>query len=294
MGIEFSSRRSFPAAELAAATGARARLWRHVERSGYGRNAARWTAELEDGRRVFVKLALDGAAAGWLRDEYAVYSAVDGPFMPRLAGWHDGDETLIALEDLSEAHWPPPWPPGSIDAVLRALDALHAVAPPASLRRADELRESLNGWLDVAADPEPLVSTELCSYSWLARALPALLQAGDTAEVGGESLLHLDVRSDNLCLRDGEAVLVDWNWASVGNGLLDVVAWLPSLRLEGGPEPWDIVPDSRGLAALIAGFFAARAGLPPPPSAPTVREFQRRQAEIALPWAARELGLPPP
>jgi hypothetical protein len=79
----------------------------------------------------------------------------------------------------------------------------------------------------------------------------------------------------------------------VGNALLDVVAWLPSLRLEGGPEPWEVVPDSRGLAALVAGFFASRAGLPAPATAPTVREFQRRQAEIALPWAARELGLDP-
>ena len=69
---------------------------------------------------------------------------------------------------------------------------------------------------------------------------------------------------------------------------------LPSLKLEGGPDPWELVPDSQGFAALMAGFFAARAGLPPPPTAPTVREFQHRQAEVALPWAARELGLPPP
>ena len=44
----------------------------------------------------------------------------------------------------------------------------------------------------------------------------------------------------------------------------------------------------------LAGFFAARAGLPAPPGAPTVREFQRAQAAVALPWAAQELGLPPP
>ena len=74
----------------------------------------------------------------------------------------------------------------------------------------------------------------------------------------------------------------------------DIVAWLPSLKLEGGPDPWELVPDSQGFAALLAGFFASRAGLPPPPTAPRVREFQRRQAEVALPWAARELGLPPP
>jgi aminoglycoside phosphotransferase (APT) family kinase protein len=87
---------------------------------------------------------------------------------------------------------------------------------------------------------------------------------------------------------------VDWNLAHVGNPLLDIVGWLPSLKLEGGPDPWELVPDSQGFAALLAGYFASRAGLPPPATAPHVREFQRRQAEIALPWAARELGLPPP
>ena len=112
--------------------------------------------------------------------------------------------------------------------------------------------------------------------------------------LAGEAFLHLDVRSDNLCLQEGRAVLVDWNFAHVGNPLLDVVGWLPSLKLEGGPDPWELVPDSQGFAALLAGYFASRAGLPPPATAPRVREFQRRQAEIALPWAARELGLPPP
>jgi len=121
-----------------------------------------------------------------------------------------------------------------------------------------------------------------------------LLEPGRTCALAGEAFLHLDVRSDNLCLRDERAVLVDWNLAHVGNPLLDIVCWLPSLKLEGGPDPWELVADSQGFAALLGGFFASRAGLPPPPTAPTVREFQRRQAEVALPWAARELGLPPP
>jgi len=82
--------------------------------------------------------------------------------------------------------------------------------------------------------------------------------------------------------------------ACVGTPLIDVVAWLPSLRLEQGPEPWEIVADSCGLAPLIAGFFASRAGLPPAPTAPTVREFQRRQAAVSLRWAARELAISPP
>ena len=44
----------------------------------------------------------------------------------------------------------------------------------------------------------------------------------------------------------------------------------------------------------MAGFFATRAGLPDIPDAPFVRSFQHRQLRIALPWAARVLGLPPP
>jgi aminoglycoside phosphotransferase (APT) family kinase protein len=107
--------------------------------------------------------------------------------------------------------------------------------------------------------------------------------------------VHLDVRSDNLCLRDGRCLIVDWNWAARGNPQLDLTFWLPSLRLEGGPEPdavgGGIDPE---LAALCAGFFACRAGLPEVPVAPGLRAIQRAQLEIALPWAARALGLSRP
>src|SRR3954465_8083735 len=124
-------------------------------------------------------------------------------------------------------------------------------------------------------------------------------QAGRRAGAGGRALegdafLHLDARGDNACIRDGHAILVDWNWAGIGNGLVDVGGGVAGLRLEGGPEPWSVVDDSRGLAALFAGFFLALAPLPPPETAPRVREFQLRQGGVALGWAARELGLDPP
>jgi hypothetical protein len=171
---------------------------------------------------------------------------------------------------------------------------VHATAPPPDLPSLENLREALDGWPTVVADPEPLLSTGVCSSAWLDRALPVLTEASATCQLDGEAFVHLDVRSDNLCIRGDRVVLVDWNHAAVGNGLIDAVAWAPSLRLEGGPEPWELVPDSAGLATLLAGFFAARAGLPPPETAPTVREFQRRQLEVALPWGARELGLAAP
>ena len=286
--------KSFPEAELEAAAGAAPVERRRVRSSGYGTNSAHWCVDLADGRRVFVKVALDDAAAEWLRHEHRVYSAVEAPFIAQLLGWHDGEQTLLAIADLSDAHWPPPWTPGQIDAVRAALDELHATPPPPDLPPIAAERESLNGWELVAEDPEPLLSTGLCSPPWLEAALPGLLETGRSCVLEGEAFLHHDVRSDNLCLQDGRAVLVDWNFAHVGNPLLDIVGWLPSLKLEGGPDPWELVPDSQGFAALLGGYFAYHAGLPPPATAPRVREFQRRQAESTLPWAARELGLPPP
>jgi Phosphotransferase enzyme family len=286
--------KKFPAAELAAALGAAPVKRRRVRSGGYGTNSSHWCVELADGRRTFVKVALDENAAEWLRQEHHVYSSIEAPFIPELVGWHDGDETLLAIADLSDAHWPPPWAAEHIEAVCLALDELHATRPPDGLPRISDEREWLNGWELVAEDAGPLLSTGLCSPAWIEQALPTLLETGRTCPLEGEAFLHIDVRSDNLCLQDGCAILVDWNLAQVGNPLLDIVAWLPSLKLEGGPDPWELVPDSQGLAALVAGYFAGHAGLPPPATAPRVREFQLRQAEVALPWAARELGLPQP
>jgi phosphotransferase family enzyme len=286
-------RKSFPAAEVALAAGAEPVRWDAVVGGGYASNTNRWRVELEDGRAAFVKQALDDDAAAWLRDERRVYDGVEARFMAEQVGWHDGGVTLLVLEDLTGARWPPPWRVGDVEAVLATLETLAATRPPEGLEPLEATRRRWNGWIDVAQDPEPLLSTGLCSREWLDTALPGLLDAGETCDLGGDSLLHLDVRSDNLCFAGERVVLVDWNLATVGNPLLDVAFWLPSLTLEGGPEPWELLGDTQGLVSLVAGYFASRAGLPTPPTAPRVRAFQRAQAAVALPWAARELGLPP-
>jgi hypothetical protein len=117
-----------------------------------------------------------------------------------------------------------------------------------------------------------------------------------TARADDDAFLHFDVRSDNVCFRPGgDAVLVDWNLTAVGNPQIDVVFWLPSLAAEGGPAPEVVLPDAQpGLVSACASFFCARAGRPPIPTAPRVREVQLVQARTALPWAARVIGLPQP
>ena len=250
-----------------------------------------WLVELE-GERAFVKVAVDEPTAGFLRDEHRVYSAVEASFLPRFVGWDDdGERPILVLEDLTEAHWPPPWREGDVELVRVALDELHAKEPPEGLLRLTI--DELHTWREVEAEPEAFLGLGLCSAEWLDEALPELLRATDRCEVRGDAFLHLDTRSDNICFRDGRALLVDWNWAHLGNPAVDVAFWLPSLFAEGGPSPIEVLPEAGELTALVSGFFAPIAGQPPPAGAPTVRPLQLSQLKVALPWAVEVLGLPP-
>jgi hypothetical protein len=272
--------------------------WRSVTARGYT-PARRWVVTLDDGRTAFVKVATDDLTASWLRDEHVCYSMLRGArFMPGYVGFHDdGEHPVLALEDLSTAVWPPPWSRGQVDSVLRCLDDVATTPAPRGLpRAADDHLGLRDGWSEIRRDPEPFLRLGLCSERWLSDALPSLLEAAAAAPLDGDELLHFDVRSDNVCFRsDGNVVLVDWNWTSVGNRWLDVAAWLPSLHAEGGPEPEEVAPDvPSGLSVVVAAYFCAHAGLPPIANAPDVRRIQLRQARTALPWAARSVGLPPP
>jgi Phosphotransferase enzyme family len=252
----------------------------------------RWLVEREDGMRAFAKVAVDEPTAGFLRDEHRVYSEVEGGFLPFLLGWDDdGELPILLLEDLTEGHWPPPWREGDVEAVLAALDEIHAATPPSGLPRLT--LDEFHTWREVEADAEPFLSLGLVSAGWLEQALPQLLVATDRCVVEGDAFLHLDTRSDNICIRDGRALLVDWNWAQTGNPAVDVAFWLPSLFAEGGPPPAEVLPEAGDLTALVSGFFAPIAGLPPPAGAPTVRPLQLAQLKVALPWAVDVLGLPP-
>ena len=277
-----------------AALGALAESWEPVS-NRIGNDRGRWLVRLTGGGSVFVKAPYDEASAEWLATEALVYQGVEADFLPQLLAW-DGE--LLVLEDLSGAAWPPPWTEQAVAAVCAALDELAAVTPPAGLPPLENLRGLLvdTGWPQIQADPEPLLSLGLCSREWLEAVLPELLAAAEAIELSGDSLVHLDIRSDNLCLRDGRALLFDWNQASIGNPRFDLAEWLPSLAAEGGPPPEQLLPhaDGAAFAAVFAGFWGARAGLPAPPWGPKLREVQRLQSAVALSWAARALDLPAP
>jgi hypothetical protein len=253
--------------------------------------AARYV--VRDGTRsAFVKIGTTPLTVRLLRSEKVVYDRLPGPFMPELIGWQDDEsQPILIIEDLSHAHWPPPWRPGDVERVLEQIRAMHA-------SRADLERRTLlyggreAGWPTVADDPAPLLSLGLVSARWLEEALPVLIAAEAACELDGDAVTHLDLRSDNICLADGMVKFIDWAEAGIGNADVDLGFWLPSLAFEGGPLPEAILPNAPAIAALVSGFFAARAGLPVIPDAPFVRRVQREQLSTALPWAQRALGLP--
>jgi len=263
-----------------------------IETRGYA-VAFHAIAELDDGRTVFVKAGAEEVTSGFLRDEIKVYRTVRAPFMPSFLGADDRDPPLLVLEDLSGGFDAPPWTEAKIAAVLEVVDQLRTTAAPPELGSAERYREEWVGsWEKVASDPEPFLALGLCSRRWLHESLPALSAAAEAAPVVGNALTHIDIRSDNLAFVNGHAKLVDWNWACAGHPQLDLACWLPSLHAEGGPPPEALMPEGGGaFAALLSGVWASVAGLPPPPTAPSVRAVQLAQLRVALPWAARELGL---
>lgn len=266
-----------------------------VRRVAGGYSAAeRLVVHWSGGGSAFVKGATDADTAAWLRAEHAIYARYPAGFLPALLGWRDdGASPWLALEDLSEAFWPPPWSPARIDAVLATLADVAACAA-VDLPSMETRRVEFAGWSKVAAAPDTFLRLGVSTERWLHRALPDLMRAEHDARLDGGALLHNDVRSDNLCFTGNRVVLIDWNWACRGNPMFDIAAWLPSLELEGGPPPESIVQGEGELASFVAGFYAAHAGLPPLPGRPALRALQLDMLRHSLAWTARVLSLPAP
>lgn len=255
--------------------------------------ALRLRVTLQNGRSVFAKVGTNPYIAGELRREHHVYTHLRGDFMPEMLGWEDDfTQPILLLEDLSAAHWPPPWQPGQVKQVLDTLPQIWQTAVP-HLKNLADYDDLLNSWQQVAQNPAPFLSLQLASSRWLEAALPQLLAVDGVALAQGNDFLHLDMRSDNLCLADNRVIFVDWNHACYGNGRLDLGFLLPSLAAEGGPPPEAILPNAADIATVVSGFFAARAGLPLIADAPYVRHIQLVQLKEALPWVVRAYALPP-
>ncbi|GAB2596470.1 hypothetical protein Aab01nite_71740 [Paractinoplanes abujensis] len=247
-----------------------------------------------DGRRAFVKAvtpALNERSAELAREEVRITSALPAHApVPRVLGaFDDGAWVVLVLEDVEGAHPRTPWVDSEIDAAVAALAELAGALTPAPVpvpAITDHLTEGFGGWQRLADDPPADLDP------WAAAHLPDLIGAaghGLAALRDGNTLAHCDIRADNMLVRpDGRLVIVDWPWAATAPPWLDRVLLALNIIVHGG-DPERVIADLDrrnvvGVMAGFAGFFRDVSRLPPPPSLPSVRAFQRWQADELLPW----------
>ena len=259
--------------------------------------------ETGDGRRCFVKAVSEKAnpdTPGIHRREAEVVAAlpVEAP-VPRLQWTYDRDGWVaLGFEDIDGRPPAQPWREDELRLVIDALKRLHAVLTPAPIpsdSAGNGFATHIKGW-------EELKSTRAKLDGWAARNLDRLveLEARAPAASVGTTLLNFDVRADNLLIAGDKVYFVDWPWARIGAPFVEWVAFAPSVSMQGGPQPEELmrlaalddVDDGAidAVLAAITGFFIAYSLRPPPPGIPTVRAFQAAQGEIALAWLSNRTG----
>ncbi|MFI5496683.1 phosphotransferase family protein [Actinoplanes sp. NPDC051859] len=259
-------------------------------------------AELADGSRAFVKaIEADDELADQYRNE-ARCAALLGPAVPapRLRftveayGW-----VVLAFDDVAGRH-----PDlrsrterAAVSATLTRLATLLTPTPVPDLPTAEAVLAPLvTAWRQYAAQGPP---DDL--DPWAVRHLDrlAVLESGWAAAVAGDTLLHLDLRADNMLLTPaGEVVVVDWACASRGAAWVDLAILLVSAEGVDADRVIRTHPLSREVPAAaidafvcaLAGCFARESRGPALPRSPYLRDFQAAIARHSLTWLIRRTG----
>jgi aminoglycoside phosphotransferase (APT) family kinase protein len=260
-----------------------------------------------DGTRCFVKAASAEAnpdTPGLHRQEARVLADLDPLIaagqlpVPRLWGTVElGPWFALVIDDVAGRQPTLPWHDDELGLVLAALDRLAETLTPTPVTVpaiAEYFETDFTGWRTLSKSPD-----DDRIDPWARARLPELagLEATWTAHAAGSTLVHADIRADNLLLTDDGVMVVDWPHACRGAAFADLVFFAPSVAMQGGPEPAALLARSHvgrdasreALAALVcalAGFFTERSLQPPPPGLPTVRRFQAAHAEVTCRWLA--------
>lgn len=185
---------------------------------------------------------------------------------------------------------------------VRAFSTSVTPAPVGGLQSVqDRHRAVFNGWRRLASGDGDIERIDPWARDHLDRL--AILEDGWEDAATGETLLHADLRADNILIDSAGSVwFVDWPWACVGAAFVDLVFLLPSIGLGGGPDPMTVV-ERYGLfedadadavlavVAAVAGFFQRSALDPPPQGLPNLRAFQQAQGDVAIRWLSTLLAV---
>jgi aminoglycoside phosphotransferase (APT) family kinase protein len=260
-----------------------------------------------DGNRWFVKAAsaeINPDTPRLHRQEARVLADLDSPIaaghlpVPRLRGTVElGPWFALVIDDVA-GHQPElPWQDSELDLVLAALDRLGDALTPAPVKVPsveEYMGADFTGWRTLARTPG---DDRIDPWSRARLDELAALEATWAAHAAGITLLHADIRADNLLVTGGGVQVVDWPHACHGAAFVELVFFAPSVAMQGGPAPAALLARSRtgreagreALAAVVcamAGYFTERSLRPPPPGLPTVRGFQAAQGEVTRAWLA--------
>ncbi len=267
---------------------------------------------LSTGRRAFVKAVNDiNPESPRIHRAEAKVAALLPPSTPapRLLGCiESADWVVLLLEDIEGSVPAQPWRPAELSRVLDAMAGLAEALTPSPINAmpaAQRFRHLGRGWRLLAEAADSGRDTLEGLHPW-ARARLAELVAVEEAwprAGAGATLAHGDIRADNILLTPDRVVFVDWPWACLAARWFDLVAMLPSVAMQGGPLPEDVLathalgqgadPDAvTSVVAALAGMFTYLARQPDPPGLPTLRAFQAAQASVALGWLKVRTKLP--
>jgi len=263
-----------------------------------------------DGSRHFVK-----AASTVAQRMFAEAYATEARTLEQLPAavpaarlrWHDtvAGWTIIALEHVPSRQPVRPWSLADLDATLDALEQVaDALTPPPTAMAglptfAEEMTDLSDAWgqLDVGALADAPELAGLAAHAGAAHGLAA----GFAEVTRGDTVVHTDVRDDNVLIReDGTALLCDWNWVCRG------AAWIDSLVALLGPRGdgidveaviarrrllTDVPPDHvDALLALLVGYFLRQSTEPSPATSPHLRDSQRWQGTVLWDWLRERRG----
>lgn len=265
-------------------------------------------AVLDNGSGVFLKVGgpePEPKTVEFHRGEARIAAALPaGVPAPRLLDVYDeGGWIGLAYEEVYGRNPSLPWSRADTRhgrCCDRAAAEVATPAPSAIESVTRRLNFDPGGWARVAEEAglldrlgDPFVDSNLAAL--------IELETHAASASSGETLLHLDIRADNVLLSDRGPVFVDWAQAGVGARWVDLLLFLPSVAMQGGPEPGSVF-DNHALAAgvsaddvsamvcALAGFYIERGLRPPAPGRTTVRRFQYVQGLKALDWLKSRLG----
>jgi aminoglycoside phosphotransferase (APT) family kinase protein len=276
----------------------------HTQGAGFSPGAA-CRLLLRDGRRAFVKAVSAGVneeSARLHRTEAGIMRAMPpGIPVPSLIDSYDEDGWVaLILTDVAGRIPAQPWRRDELAEAIDALSELHERLTPSPVADApnvvDLYRDVFGGWRRMAEGDTVPPEDFRSRVDRLAE-----LESAWPAAATGTTLLHGDLRADNMLLTDRGVVLVDWPWAAVGAPWFDVIAFAPSAVMHGAGDPEWLLARSRdavgvpedavtAVIAAVAGYFTEQATKPAPPGLPGLRAFQAAQGDAARAWLATRLG----